>query len=525
MGRYHGQHQPGEEQRLLGNGNDQNAQQSPRRWTAVLLSLLGILVLSTVYLIGHRHQPAVLLHSVESGGTLTSFSTPQRDCNSIDSGYQCGRDISRHWGQYSPYFSLASESSISDDVPENCRVTFVQALSRHGARYPTETKSKRYAALVASIQANATAFYGKYAFLRSYRYTMGGNDLTIFGQRQMLNSGIKFYRRYGELANHTVPFIRASGSDRVVASGETFIEGFEEAKRQDKDADQQQPNPKIDVIITEGSSSNNSLNHNSCPRFEEDELGDKVKESYTAIFAPPIRHRLERDIPGVRLSDQDIVSLMDICPFDTVSRTPDGSEQSPFCDLFTEAEWAQYNYLQSLGKYYGYGAGNILGPAQGIGFVNELVARLTHTSVHDDTSTNHTLNANASFPINRTLYADFTHDNGLTPIFFALGLYNGTAPLSRTHVCSPAEEDGYSATWTVPFAARAYIEMMQCRSESGAADLDPEPLVRVLVNDRVVPLHGCPADSLGRCRRNDFVHGLSFARSGGNWRSCYEKQS
>jgi 3-phytase len=95
-----------------------------------------------------------------------------------------------------------------------------------------------------------------------------------------------------------------------------------------------------------------------------------------------------------------------------------------------------------------------------------------------------------------------------------MGLYNGTAPLPQDHIQSEVQADGYSAAWTVPFAARAYIEMMQCSCSA-------EPLVRVLVNDRVVPLHGCNADKLGRCRRSDFVRALSFARSGGDWASCY----
>lgn len=103
----------------------------------------------------------------------------------------------------------------------------------------------------------------------------------------------------------------------------------------------------------------------------------------------------------------------------------------------------------------------------------------------------------------------------MIPFFFALGLYNGTAPLSITKAQSIKETDGFSSAWTVPFGARAYVEMMQCRR-------DPEPLVRVLVNDRVVPLHGCPVDKLGRCRRRDFVKGLTFARSGGDWSQCYE---
>ncbi|KAJ5579846.1 Histidine phosphatase superfamily clade-2 [Penicillium hispanicum] len=521
-----------EEERLLGEDcpveapRSSKTSQASSRWTvAGIAALLGILAFAGVSMVT-RYEPSHFVPVLPSSapdhqGAVSSRPRNTvhrpRACNSVAGGYNCFADISHHWGQYSPYFSLAPES-ISDAVPDNCQVTFVQVISRHGARYPTASKSEQYRELVAAIQANATHLEGRYAFLRDYKYTLGSEDLTTFGEYQMIHSGIKFYKRYESLARDHVPFIRASDSSRVVRSGRKFIQGFEQTKRQSQSLQRDQDSPKINVVLSEDPGSNNTLNHNTCPVFEASGLGDDVAADYADLFALPIQKRLEKHLPGVQLSTEDVVHLMDVCAFDTVASTSDGSKQSGFCQLFTLPEWAQYNYLQSLGKYYGYGAGNPLGPTQGIGFVNELIARLTHTPVHDDTTTNHTLDAPGAptFPVDRTLYADFTHDNGMIPIFFALGLYNGTSELPRTHVQSKSAADGYSAAWTVPFGARAYIEMMQCPS-----DPNPEPFVRVLVNDRVVPLHGCAVDALGRCRREDFINGLSFARSDGNWANCY----
>ncbi|KAJ5280813.1 phytase [Penicillium angulare] len=449
---------------------------------------------------------------------------PPRPCNSIQDGYQCFADLSHSWGQYSPYFSLAdndlsstsrssSISSISDAVPQQCNITFVQVLSRHGARYPTASKSEKYAQLIQDIQANATAYKGKASFLKTYNYTLGSDDLTTFGEIQMVNSGIKFYSRYESLSRNNIPFIRASGSSRVVESGQFFIEGFQKSKKHDKNA-LSQSSPKINVVISEDTGSNNTLNHNTCPAFEKSSLGDKVEDNYTAIFVPAIQSRLQSLLPGTSLSLDDVTYLMDLCAFNTVSDTPDGSTKSAFCALFTALEWKEYSYYQSLSKYYGYGAGNPLGPTQGVGFVNELIARMTHTPVRDHTTTNRTLDSKRStFPLDKAIYADFTHDNGLISIYFALGLYNGTAPLPKNHVQSFERADGYSASWTVPFGARAYFEMMDCGGE--------QPLVRILVNDRVVPLSGCDVDEVGRCKRDDFVRALSFAREGGRWEDCY----
>lgn len=163
-----------------------------------------------------------------------------------------------------------------------------------------------------------------------------------------------------------------------------------------------------------------------------------------------------------------------------------------------------------------YSSGNALGPTQGVGFTNELIARLTHSPVKDNTSSNYTLDsASATFPLSKqpALYADFSHDNDMTAIFSAMGLYNTTNPLSNTSIETTAQTHGYSAAWTVPFAARAYFEKLEC-GEPG------REYVRVLVNDRVLPLETCGGDRFGRCTLRKFVESLSFARGGGHWDQC-----
>lgn len=98
---------------------------------------------------------------------------------------------------------------------------------------------------------------------------------------------------------------------------------------------------------------------------------------------------------------------MDLCPFETVA-SAGGDTISPFCALFTASEWDYYNYYQTLGKWYGNGPGNFLGSTQGVGWVNELIARLTSHKVVPGAAVNSTLDsAKATFPLGKALYADF----------------------------------------------------------------------------------------------------------------------
>lgn len=68
---------------------------------------------------------------------------------------------------------------------------------------------------------------------------------------------------------------------------------------------------------------------------------------------------------------------------------------------------------------------------EGVGYVNELLARLTGTPVRLGTQVNATLDTEpATFPLNRALYADFTHDNQMAAIYAALGLLRSTRRLT-----------------------------------------------------------------------------------------------
>lgn len=396
-------------------------------------------------------------------------------------------------------------------------MTFAQVLSRHGARDPTASKSTSYNATIQKIHKNVKNYPGKYAFLKNYQYTLGADQLTTFGQQEMINSGTKFYQRYEQLANILTPFVRSSSEARVVESAQNFTQGFHNARQADRFHFGGDPTyPYAIEVISEDDGQNNTLNHDLCTSFEngpDSTIASSAQKTWAGVFVPPIQKRLNSDLQGANLTSTEVIYVMDLCSFNTVA-SPNGTI-SPFCGLFTEQEWHQYNYYETLNKYYGYSYGNPLGPTQGVGYTNELIARLTNKQVHDETSTNHTLDDNpATFPLGRVLYADFSHDNDMTAIFSAMGLYNGTAPLSKTTITEASAANGYSAAWTVPFAARAYFEKMVCPGK-------PEELVRVIINDRVLPLTQCGGDNLGRCLLSKFVDSLSFAMSDGKWDQCF----
>ena len=134
----------------------------------------------------------------------------------------------------------------------------VQVLSRHGARYPTASKTASYNRTIQKIKSNVDRFSGAYAFLKEYEYKLGADQLTLFGQHEMVNSGIKFYRRYRSLAKHLDPFVRASSEVRVVESAQNFTQGYHQIKQADPAASKEGADPPNILVISEVDGSNNT---------------------------------------------------------------------------------------------------------------------------------------------------------------------------------------------------------------------------------------------------------------------------
>lgn len=395
-------------------------------------------------------------------------------------------------------------------------------------------------------KVSSSSYAGKYAFLKDFEYTLGADQLTEFGQAEMYDSGVKFYKRYSSILKKYPPFVRASGEQRVIDSADYFTSGFNTAKSPST------PSIAVDVTISEDDGSNNTLSHNLCTNFENSETGHDAQATWSNIFVPPIQERLNKNLPGANLSIIQTIYMMDLCPFETLIDANETS-LSPFCKLFTVDEFEQYSYYETLDKYYGHGSGSALGPTQGVGWVNELIARLTNSPVIDHTSVNHTLDdSNVTFPLGRRAYADFSHDNDMAQIYSALGLFNVSksepALLSNTSITSPAQADGFWAAWLVPYGARLYVEGLNCPASGSKNPKSTHPRsssysstkshpttnttsnpndithVRLIINDRVMPLHeqitGCGQDSHGRCQIDTFLNSLAFAKSGGLWDQC-----
>ncbi|KAJ7149354.1 phytase [Mycena filopes] len=401
------------------------------------------------------------------------------------------------WGAYSPFIPV--EEYLPP--PNGCEIT---QLQRHGARFPTSGASINIVSAVRKLQSVDEYTHAGMEFLRSFVYTLGTDDLVPSGAIQSFEAGSTVFERYAHLVTvDNLPFVRASSGERVVDSANNWTAGFSTASHH-------KYNPSISVILSQ--EGNNTLKTRMCPNAGK---SDAQTSEWLAAYAPAITARLNAWAPGANLTNPETSALISLCAFHTAATSTTFSPLSTFCALFTPPDFAAFDYSADLDKYYytGYGAACGLGRVQGVGYVNELLARLTHRPVRDRTQTNTTLDADpATFPLDRSIYADFSHDNTMVAIFGALGLFPQDTPLSTA---APDARRTWHTREMVPFSGRMAVERLRCG--------DWKEYVRILVNDAVQPLDFCSTLGTGLCTLSAFVESQAYARTngGGDWEECF----
>ncbi|KAK8217620.1 hypothetical protein M8818_001379 [Zalaria obscura] len=407
--------------------------------------------------------------------------------------------ISRYWGQISPYHDNPDSIFGVDDVglPSGCQIEQVHTLQRHAQRFPTAyyddgLNDENFASKVQNwTAANSTMqFTGPLAFLNSYEYIMGESLLSGLGAATEFSSGVAFWNRYGRtLYNATIaqlaynatayngtarpkPVLRTTGQSRIENSQISWALGFFGPSFQTV------PDPTLSnftngdlfdvVIIPEGGTENNTLaSYDSC--FNDytsgiGDLGDMDLENYIPLYLGNATARMQSYAPpGFTLTLNDTYAMQSICAYEMGY-----IGMSDFCTLFTEDEWAGFENTLDILYYYDYGYGNPTGRAQGIGYLQELLARLTNQYIStSNSSVNSTITNNPTdFPLGRPFYADFSHDDILISVMAAMSLdYFREAP-SLTQF-PPDPQRHFMLSNLTPFGARLVTEVIGC------ADPDP----------------------------------------------------
>ncbi|CCM02907.1 uncharacterized protein FIBRA_05021 [Fibroporia radiculosa] len=439
--------------------------------------------------------PAYPIHS--GAAHLVSPSFTQQGANKSDF------NLFTHWGNLSPWFSVGKGAfglDSSPEAPDTCRVTGLHLLHRHGARYPTEWASYGGPAKLASRLNEAASWWtasGGLTFLNDWTYKLGEEILTPFGRQQLFDLGVSMRMKYGFLLKNftetnTIPVFRTESQDRMLASALNFAIGFFGYPFEGQ--------YEQSITIEDPGYNNTLAPYKTCPNAAFPSKSDRAfpyLQQWTSIYLRDALARLAPQLQGYNLTIEDVYTFQQLCAYETVA-----IGYSKFCELFTEEEWEGFDYAMDIYFWYDSAFGSPLAKVLGIGYVQELVARLTHTPIAThNSSTNATLDDSPlTFPLNQSLYVDATHEVVVLHVITALNLTTlaSSGPLPADHIPS---HRSFKASHLAPFATNIQFQLLSCSSVK-------DPQIRIIINDGVVPLtglKGCPVQQDGMCSLATFV--------------------
>ncbi|EJU00483.1 phosphoglycerate mutase-like protein [Dacryopinax primogenitus] len=476
--------------------------------------------------------------------------------------------ISGYWGQIRPYADNEPGHFGVEalGLPNGCGIEQVHQLQRHGARYPTSATEdgvddQGFAAKVSTFLAAGGKFTGPLSFLSGYQQEIDSSGLLVeTGAAQLFTSGTQFWNLYGRLlygAKAGQPYYNASNSDgtartkpvlrttsqaRIFQSAIFWAQGFFGYQTNVSDLYDL-------VVIPEGGTENNTLaSYDSC--FNDDLaplgiLGDNDVFTYIPLYLQDATARLQQYVDGENftLTVNDTYSMQSICAYEYNSL---GS--SDFCGLFTLDEWKGFEYTLDLEYYYDYSYGNPTGRAQGLGYLEELLARLQKQFItSSDSSVNSTLDNNgATFPLGQPFYLDTSHDDIIISVLTAMSL-DYLKPALPLDVFPPPEDRTFVLSHLTPFGGRLTTEVIGCASANPTAKQYPETtykiytngydptkapnkFIRMRLNQGVLPLNtirgGFCTREDGLCSLCDFLASQTNMTQLANYQySCFANQS
>ncbi|KAM7223157.1 acid phosphatase [Rhypophila decipiens] len=393
--------------------------------------------------------------------------------------------IFKMMGFLSPYEPSPGFGVDEWPIPEGAEIVQVQMLSRHGSRYPTSGSGvNALGDRIAEAKKNGK-FKAKeeLSFLNDWKYELGYEILVPKGRQELFDSGVLHSYMYSQLYNpNSKIIVRTTTQDRMLKSAEYFMAGFFGLEWTQ--------NATIEVIIEERNFNNSLAGSLNCPNAGKSRGGQDAAEKWIIKYLTDATKRFSSLSQGFEWTIGDTYAAMTMCPYETVAYG-----YSRFCDLFTYQEWINFGYSIDLAFYGGNSFGSPVGRAIGIGYQQEVLARLkNHTLGYSGSQINVTLDNNTdTFPLNQSLYLDFSHDTNIISILTAFGLRQFAGALDPN--AHPGKYN-FTVSHLTPFGARLDIEIIKTprplkadrsgyEEEGGGKETK---YVHFVMNQRTIPL-------------------------------------
>ncbi|KAJ5284793.1 hypothetical protein N7524_000099 [Penicillium chrysogenum] len=457
--------------------------------------------------------------------------------------YPSGFDMKSRWGNLSPYTD-STGFGIDKGFPAECELSQVHVLHRHGQRYPSSWPTdggamQSFADKVANYSKqnpDKKVGSGPLSFLNDWEYVLGNNLLLPSGAAAEATAGALFWSQYGRLLyragrgdaiydpsmnvwpNGTArpkPTFRTTDYPRILESARWWLSGFF------NNVGANSSYALYDLtVMSEDDGFNTTLSSTStCTNGSSN--GDPDVAGFYPTLTKTALKRFSAFLPhDFNLTTMDVYAMFSMCPYESATLG-----QSSFCSLFTEQEWEDFEYTIDMMFYGNNMFGSPSGRAQGIGYVEEVAARLqSRLIMQSHSSINYTYDNNTKqFPLHQPMYMDMSHETVIVAVLAALGLdYFKYGPHGMPKNVEHAVPRNFIMHKVAPFGARLFTEVWTCPADSKLDKLQDQmyknpdlssssgttDYIRFVLNNAPVPLEGlspCKGSVNGFCGMKEFL--------------------
>ncbi|KAI1412131.1 histidine phosphatase superfamily [Hypoxylon sp. FL1857] len=386
-------------------------------------------------------------------------------------------DLYKHLGHLSPFFVPSNTpQTLLSGTPPGCTVSKGFLIHRHGSRYPHPDELAVIQSLADYINNNSALFSKPQAqlpdvwsfLIGGWNHTLGTDDLTAPGRKQLFDHGVALRLEYPDL--YTETDVLAGDEDRVVESARWFMDGYY-GRDSNSTAD-------LELVVENGETVSWITPHETCARWDSS-LGEDLLSEWRDVYLPPIRKRindtLSKAYPGVNFTDAHVHGMLYACAYETAAL---GVDSSPWCRVFLPEEILknEYEYDLRMRGFSGYGLPGDMGSVLG----SLLVSNATNFLQQD---------------AGPKLSLGFGHDKTIALGLTALGLASDKSYPST----GPVDPDrAWRAAKLMPFAAYMFWKRLDC---------DEGERIQLVLNGANFDLGptGCESDEYGSCVFDDFL--------------------
>jgi acid phosphatase len=168
------------------------------------------------------------------------------------------------------------------------------------------------------------------------------------GTLEAFTTGVKLRTRYSPLLGGSgVKKVRlwASDSDRVIDTARYFSAGF-------FGLDWQRVAELVVIPETADLGADTLTPTDTCTAYRNNftfghDYGARMLEKFRSTYLGSVGDRLQRQNPQMRFNDSEIYSMQEMCGFEITARGT-----SKWCDVFTHADWLNFEYARDVIHYY-----------------------------------------------------------------------------------------------------------------------------------------------------------------------------